>query len=64
MKKLLMNIYNKSLPNELLGAVYSYEEFIRVEFNNMKTQSFTYSEYLQRVKEIVKDWYYFEDARK
>ena len=64
MKKLLLNIYNKKLPWELLWTVSSFEEFLRVQFNNMKIQTFTYTEYIERVKEIVKDWYYFEDARK
>jgi hypothetical protein len=30
----------------------------------MKIQTFTYTEYIERVKEKVEDWYYFEDARK
>ena len=64
MKKLLLNIYNKKLPWELLWTISSYDEFLRVQFNNMKIQTFTYTEYLERVKEKVKDWYYFEDARK
>jgi hypothetical protein len=64
MKKLLLNIYNKKLPWELLWTVSSFEEFLRVQFNNMKIQTFTYTEYIERVKEKVKDWYYFEDARK
>jgi hypothetical protein len=64
MKKLLLNIYNKKLPWELLWTISSYDEFLRVQFNNMKIQTFTYTEYIERVKEKVKDWYYFEDARK
>lgn len=65
MKKLLLNIYNKKLPGELLGTVSSYEEFLFVEFNPWRyPEAFTYSEYVERVKEKVKDWYYFEDARK
>lgn len=64
MKKLLLNIYNKKTGDELLGTVSSFEEFLRVQFNNMKIQTFTYTEYIERVKEKVKDWYYFEDARK
>lgn len=63
MEKLLLNIYNKKLPWELLWTVSSFEEFLRVQFNNMKIQTFTYTEYIERVKEIVKDWYFFEDAR-
>lgn len=64
MKKLLLNIYNKKIPWELLWTISSYDEFLRVQFNNMKIQTFTYTEYIERVKEKVKDWYYFEDARK
>lgn len=63
MGKLLLNIYNKKLPWELLGTVSSYEEFLWVQFNNMKIQTFTYTDYVERVKKAVKDWYYFEDAR-
>ena len=62
--KTLLNIYNKALPNELLGTVSSYEEFIYVKFNAWRyPQAFTYTEYVERVKEKVKKWYYFEDAR-
>jgi len=64
MKKLLLNIHNKKTGDELLGTISSFEEFLRVQFNNMKIQTFTYTEYVERVKEKVKDWYYFEDARK
>lgn len=55
MKKLLLNIYNKKTGDELLGTVSSFEEFLRVQFNNMKIQTFTYTEYIERVKEKVKD---------
>lgn len=61
--KLLMNIYNKATGDELLGTVSSFEEFLWVKFNWMKIQTFTYTEYIERVKEKVKDWYYFTDAR-
>lgn len=65
MKKLLLNIYNKKLPWELLWTVSSFEEFLYVEFSPRKyPEAFTYTEYVERVKEKVKDWYYFEDARK
>jgi hypothetical protein len=55
MKKLLLNIYNKKTGDELLGTVSSFEEFLRVQFNNMKIQTFTYTEYIERVKEKVED---------
>lgn len=59
--KTLLNIYNKALPWELLGTVSSYEEFIYVNFNPRRyPQAFTYTEYIERVKENVKKWYYFE----
>lgn len=62
MKKIL-NIYNKATGGEILWSVFTIEEFVQVQFNNMKEQAFTYSEYIDRVKETVKNWYYFEDAR-
>lgn len=62
MKKIL-NIYNKATGGEILWSVFTIEEFVHVKFNNMLERSYTYSEYIKRVKKAVKDWYYFEDAR-
>lgn len=62
MKKIL-NIYNKATGGEILGSVFTLEEFVYVKFNNMLEHSYTYTEYINRVKKAVKDWYYFEDAR-
>lgn len=59
MKKIL-NIYHKDLKGELLGAVYTFEEFVYVKFNNMYVQWwFHYPEFINWTKEKVKDWYYF-----
>lgn len=62
MKKIL-NIYNKATGGEILWSVFTVEEFVQVQFKNMEAQAFTYSEYINRVKKAVKDWYFFEDAR-
>ena len=41
--------------SSIFASISSFEEFLRVQFNNMKIQTFTYTEYIERVKEIVKD---------
>ena len=62
MKKIL-NIYNKITWDEILGSVYTCEEFVHVRFTTRKqSQPFTYSEYVERVKTQTKNWYYFKKA--
>lgn len=63
MKRLLLNIYNKQTGREILGTVSSFEEFLFIDFQGMFSECLTYTEYLERVKEKIKKWYYFEDAR-